>query len=36
VDPLEVGDQLGGDAAAGLPGGIAGPDLGEQCLGLPD
>ena len=34
VDPLEVADQLRGDAAAGLAGGIAGADLREQCLRL--
>ena len=34
VDPLQVGDQLGGDPAAGLAGGVAGSDLGQQRLGL--
>ena len=34
VDPLEVGDQLRGDPTAGLAGGVAGSDLGQQCLGL--
>ena len=34
VDPLQVGDQLGGDPAAGLAGDVAGPDLRQQCLGL--
>ena len=34
VDPLEVADQLGGDPAAGLAGDVAGPDLGQQRLGL--
>jgi hypothetical protein len=34
VDPLEVGGELGGDAAAGLAGGVPRPDLGQQRLGL--
>jgi hypothetical protein len=34
VEAFEVADQLGGDAAAGLAGGIAGADLGQQGLGL--
>jgi len=29
VDPFQVADQLRGHAAAGLAGGVAGPDLGE-------
>ena len=34
IDPLQVSDQLGGDPAAGLADDVAGPDLGQQCLGL--
>jgi hypothetical protein len=34
VDPLQVTDQLGCDAAARLAGGISRPDGGEQGLGL--
>jgi hypothetical protein len=34
VDPLEVGDQVGGHSAAGVAGRVAGPDRGQQCLGL--
>jgi hypothetical protein len=34
VDPLEVSDELGGDATAGLAGGVPRPDLGQQRLGL--
>jgi hypothetical protein len=34
VDPLEIADQFRGDPAAGLSGGVAGADLGEQGLGL--
>ena len=34
VDPFEVGDQLGGDPAPGLAGGVARSDLRQQCLGL--
>jgi hypothetical protein len=32
--PLEVGDQLRGNPAAGLADGVARPDLGQQGLGL--
>jgi hypothetical protein len=34
VDPLEVSDEFGGDAAPGLPDDVAGTHLGQQCLGL--
>ena len=34
VDPLQVGDQLGCDAAPGLAGGVAWADLHQQGLGL--
>ena len=34
VDPLEVGDELGCDAAPGPAGGVAWTDLGQQGLGL--
>jgi hypothetical protein len=33
VDPLQVGDQLGGDPAAGLPVRIPWPDPGQQRPG---
>jgi hypothetical protein len=35
IDPLQVTDQLRRDPTSGLAGGIAGPDRGQQCLGLP-
>jgi hypothetical protein len=34
VDAFQVGDQLGGDPAAGLPGRVPRPDPGQQRLGL--
>jgi hypothetical protein len=34
VDPLEVGDELGGDAPAGLAGGVPRPHLRQQHLRL--
>lgn len=33
VDPLQISDQLGGDAAPGLADYVTWPDLGQQCLG---
>lgn len=36
VDPLEIGDELGGDATAGLAGGVPRSHLGQQRLGLRD
>ena len=31
VGALELGDQLGGEPAPGLPGGVTRPDRGDQC-----